>query len=450
MKILHLIQRYPPAIGGSEQWAAILAREQARLGHEVEVLTLALLDEDEYWHPLSARSRVLPRVRQEDGVLVRRYPPARFNPLNLRFALPDKGDSRPFAAGTRHDAQAHPDRSSGSSFKTLAAGRALPALPGAFSPWLSLLGPHSLKLYAALAGKLRETDVLHLHALPFAHNHAGRALARAFGKPAVFTPHFHPAEASHEGWPQRRLLKSCDALFAVTEFEKHALVERGIPEEKITVTGNTVADLRTLEAPVAADVRERLLSRLGLSPETPYAICLGRKSPQKGIGLLLEAAPLIQRDFPQGRLVLAGPSSEWFGRIFQNLPGDLRSFVVDAGQVSEEEKAALLQSAKVLLSPSAHEAYGIVFLEAWAAGIPAVGAGAGAITEVMGEGGLLFASGDARGLAAQAVRLLGDGDLRARLALAGRAQIASRPTAAQIAAKVDGTYQRVLARRGRA
>jgi len=427
MKILHVIQRYPPAIGGSEQWAAILAREQARLGHEAEVLTLALLEEDEYWHPLSERSRVLPSVREEDGVLVRRYPPTRLNRFNLRFAAPDEGES-------------------GSP----ATGRALPALPGAFSPWLSLLGPHSLKLYAALAAKLREADVLHLHALPFAHNHAGRALSRALGKPTVFTPHFHPGDASHEGWPQRRLLKSCDALFAVTEFEKRALVERGIPEKSITVTGNAVRDLPTLETPASSDVREGVFSRIGLLPGTPYAICLGRKYPQKGISLLLEAAPLIHRNFPQGRLVLAGPSSEWFGRIFKNLPGNLRAFVVDAGQVSEEEKAALLQSAKVLLSPSEREAYGIVFLEAWAAGIPAVGAGAGAIPEALGNGGLLFAPGDARDLAAQAVRLLGDGDLRARLALAGRAQIASRPTAAQIAAKVDGTYQRVLAQRGRA
>ena len=49
MRILHVIHRYPPAIGGGEFWCAGLARWQAAQGHRVRVATLRAVDDDELW-----------------------------------------------------------------------------------------------------------------------------------------------------------------------------------------------------------------------------------------------------------------------------------------------------------------------------------------------------------------------------------------------------------------
>ena len=49
MKVLHLIQRYSPAVGGSETWCREVSRYLNSLGDKVKVLTLDILEEEEYW-----------------------------------------------------------------------------------------------------------------------------------------------------------------------------------------------------------------------------------------------------------------------------------------------------------------------------------------------------------------------------------------------------------------
>src|SRR5581483_1894418 len=72
MRIAHFIQRYPPALGGSEAYFARLSRFLAAAGDDVTVHTTAALDLEAFW---SAGSRCLPAgVRAEEGVEVRRYP----------------------------------------------------------------------------------------------------------------------------------------------------------------------------------------------------------------------------------------------------------------------------------------------------------------------------------------------------------------------------------------
>ena len=80
-------------------------------------------------------------------------------------------------------------------------------------------------------------------------------------------------------------------------------------------------------------------------------------------------------------------------------PTTTRERIIDLGTVSDQEKINLLHLAEVLVLPSRFEAFGIVFLEAWACGTPVIGAATGAIPSVIGEGGLTFPYGDATQLA---------------------------------------------------
>src|SRR3954468_152468 len=72
MRVAHFVQRYPPALGGSEAYFARLSRYLAAAGDTVAVFTTAALDLEAFWSP---RGPCLPAGTQvEDGVEVRRYP----------------------------------------------------------------------------------------------------------------------------------------------------------------------------------------------------------------------------------------------------------------------------------------------------------------------------------------------------------------------------------------
>jgi glycosyltransferase involved in cell wall biosynthesis len=71
MKLLHIIQRYHPYVGGSELYFQELSERLARAGHSVEVWTTDAWDLDYFW---SGRARRVPSVRdRHNGVSIRRF-----------------------------------------------------------------------------------------------------------------------------------------------------------------------------------------------------------------------------------------------------------------------------------------------------------------------------------------------------------------------------------------
>ncbi|MFQ5768222.1 MAG: hypothetical protein ACE5ID_09605 [Acidobacteriota bacterium] len=130
MKIIHLIHRYAPAIGGSETWCREVARQQVRQGHHVRVLTLDVVGEEEFWSEPGGADGFhrLGRLDLDQGVEVRRF----------QRSLP------------------------GRVLKTLVLRLLLDRLLGVF-----LMGPHSLEMAACLPSEMAWADVVHLHALPY-------------------------------------------------------------------------------------------------------------------------------------------------------------------------------------------------------------------------------------------------------------------------------------------
>src|SRR5438876_7818566 len=72
LRVAHFVQRYPPALGGSEAYFARLSRFLAARGDRVSVFTSNALALEAFWSP---RGSCLPAsIQHEDGVEVRRYP----------------------------------------------------------------------------------------------------------------------------------------------------------------------------------------------------------------------------------------------------------------------------------------------------------------------------------------------------------------------------------------
>lgn len=157
--------------------------------------------------------------------------------------------------------------------------------------------------------------------------------------------------------------------------------------------------------------------RHGLSgghPDAPLAIYVGRLSYEKRIDWLL--APMT--DVPELRLALVG-SGPAEAELKERFAGTATTFT---GYMSGLDLAAAYASADLFLFPSDTETLGFVAMESMASGVPAIGARAGGIPDVIEHevNGLLFTPGDLTDLSRQVKRLVTDGDLRGRLGARAR------------------------------
>jgi phosphatidylinositol alpha-mannosyltransferase len=135
----------------------------------------------------------------------------------------------------------------------------------------------------------------------------------------------------------------------------------------------------------------------------------GRDEPRKGLGVLLEAWPIVRSTVPDAELVVAGAS------------GNDAEGVQFLGRIGEDEKREVLRSAAVMALPNlGGESFGITVAEGMAAGCAVVASGLRAFVAVARDGAQVVPPGDAGALGRAIARLLTDdaaaAALRARAA----------------------------------
>lgn len=108
---------------------------------------------------------------------------------------------------------------------------------------------------------------------------------------------------------------------------------------------------------------------------------VGRSTPEKGLQVLLEAMPLILETYPDTRLLVAGKNSERMQGRVEEL--GIRSAVDILGFISDEERNCLYNSVDAAVFPSLYEPFGIVALEAMAAGCSVIVSDVGGLGEVI-------------------------------------------------------------------
>lgn len=171
---------------------------------------------------------------------------------------------------------------------------------------------------------------------------------------------------------------------------------------------------------------------------------LGRlDEPRKGLDVLLDAFARLAPRRPGLRLLLAGPGDAGAVRALEPA---LRQRVVMLGQVSEADKTRFFHSVDVYAAPNlGGESFGIVLLEAMAAGTPIVASDLAAFRPVLADGraGRLCPPGDAPALALALDALLADQPARRELAATGRSLVQAYDWAA-VARQVVQVYETVL------
>ncbi|MGY1618436.1 glycosyltransferase family 4 protein [Geodermatophilus sp. SYSU D00691] len=171
---------------------------------------------------------------------------------------------------------------------------------------------------------------------------------------------------------------------------------------------------------------------------------LGRyDEPRKGLPVLLEAMRTVVRRHPGARLLIAGRGDP--GELQDLVGDDLRAHVALLGELSEPDKAAFLRSVDVYCAPNLlGESFGVILIEALAAGAPIVASDLDAFAKVLDDGaaGVLVRRGDAAALAAALDELITDPDRRARLSAHGR-QVAAGYDWSVLAQRILAVYETV-------
>ncbi|MBI1290652.1 glycosyltransferase [bacterium] len=225
------------------------------------------------------------------------------------------------------------------------------------------------------------------------------------------------------GWwvGSRRVFDDAAAIL-VLGAEEARLVEAQYPRTKVVQFPNGVDTGRF----AAGDGRSFRLKH-GIPESARVILVMGRLDPQKNQLLAVKALPAIRAQVPDAHLLLIGhvTNDAYAGSIRRTIDedglGDAVTLIPGVSAASPDLVNAF-HAADLFLLPSIHEPFGIVILEAWAAGRAVVAARVGGIPSFCndGEDALLFESGNASQLAEHVVSLLAHPDRARALSDKGR------------------------------
>lgn len=313
-------------------------------------------------------------------------------------------------------------------------------------------------------------DLVHCHTW---YTHLGGIMAKLnYGIPLVITVHslepLRPWKREQLGggydfslWVEKTALEMADAVIAVSaETKRDVLSLFDVKEERISVIHNGIdlSEYSAVENPAA-------LKALGVDPERPYVLFVGRITRQKGIIHLVRAIRHLNPGF-QIVLCAGAPDTPEIATEMQQAVSAAREhhgeIVWIEKMVTRPEAISLYSGASVFVCPSIYEPFGIINLEAMACGTPVVASAVGGIKEVVvdGETGFLVPLKQMTGspfeatepevfasdLAAKINLLMSDPALAARMGAAGRKRAEEFFGWDAIARKTERLYAKLLQR----
>jgi len=384
VKVVHVTLRFD-APGGVETNVHEVTRRLRAAGDDVEVYASDLFDEASW----ERRSNYAPSL---DGVPVRRFP----------------------------------------VYKRLVPGLTMPMMVG---------------LVDALADS--GADVIHAHSHRYGHVLQAAAVADRRRIPLVVSLHYHPADR-REPPLKRGLLRVQDVGFGMTAYRvARALVVQTAREGRLAAEFAPSGKL--CEIPPGIDLaawehpETDRVDGLDLPPE--YFLFVGRIAPNKGLPFLVDALAALE---PAAARPLVLMGRDWGARAAIEARararglGDRVRFLDHVADPAQYR--GVIRGARALVLPSEWEAFGLVLLDAMAAGTPVVASAVGGVPDVLDHGrtGRLVAYGDPVALA-RALREVGDDPEATRTLVRAGAQRVRGFDWAETTARHRELYRRVLA-----
>lgn len=274
-----------------------------------------------------------------------------------------------------------------------AAGTTAYATPAEFATANAALATMGVDLL--MAQDAAGADLVHSHT--WYANFAGFTAKQLHGIPHVVTAHslepLRPWKAEQLGggyrvssWVEKTAFEDADAVIAVSDGMRRDILRSypGIDPERVSVVYNGI-DLTDWKPNDDPDQ----VRALGVDPDRPSIVFVGRITRQKGLPYLLRAARSLPADV---QLVLCAGAPDT-----PEIMAEVSGLVAELGETREgvvwidrhlprNELTALLTAATAFVCPSVYEPLGIVNLEAMACGAAVVGTATGGIPEVVDDG----------------------------------------------------------------
>jgi len=338
--------------------------------------------------------------------------------------------------------------------------RVMRARPSPVNPLDFVCDIHQLNfglLECLLAEDRPAYDVIHAHDWLVAF--AARTLKHGHGVPLVAT--LHATEAGRNRGISTPLqsyihsvewLLSYDARRVICCSQAMASEVTGglrVPPDKVRVVPNGIDPKRLVCSDAAGPLGE--FRKRWAEPDERIVLFVGRLVREKGVGVLIDAMPEVIAAHPEAKFVVAGGG--WHGHLWERASANgLGNKIAFTGFVPEEDLPRLYAVAEVAAFPSLYEPFGIVALEAMAAGVPVVTSDVGGFREVVRHNrtGIHTWANNPHSLAWGISQVLSDPGLAARLSRAGRLATQQRYTWEGIAEQTIAVYEEVLGEPDRA
>jgi len=308
--------------------------------------------------------------------------------------------------------------------------------------------PYSLALTTKMVEVARHhrLDVMHVHyAIP---NAVSAVMARDIlaPQPLPVVTTLHGTDVTLVGADPNYLettrwgVNQSDAVTAVSESLRLATIEQLGIQSRIDVIPNFIDPARYENARSSPGARRWAL------PGERLLVHISNFRPVKRVLDVVETFRRVRARIPASRLLMVGDGPER-GRVEQHCREhrmcDAITFVGSLPLIEE-----VLVGADLFLLPSESESFGLSALEAMACEVPVITTRAGGLPEVVEEGvtGFLLPVGDVDGMAAAALRLLDDENLRRAFGAAGRRRAVEVFSQEAVVARYKEIYERVAVR----
>jgi glycosyltransferase involved in cell wall biosynthesis len=313
--------------------------------------------------------------------------------------------------------------------------------------WMCQAMAHRFHEVTSLIGKF---ELVHAH--DWLTGNVLKYVSDGFGTPGILT--MHSTEYGRDGnvlydgfakWIRDTEAAACfhaKMIVSVSGFLADELQRfYQVPHSKIHVVPNGVSYHHFngyLEpGPVKA--------RFGIAPLDPVIFAAGRMSVQKGMDLLVEAVPMVLGYFPAAKFIISGDGPEKDAVVNRANELGVGHAIRFLGSLSRGEYTEVVRSVDIVAVPSRNEPFGIVALEAWAAGKPVVATTAGGPREyVWHDVNGFLVDANPGGLAHGIGSLLADHDHCRALGRNGRVAVEDKYNWNTVAAYTEGVYHAAL------
>lgn len=321
-----------------------------------------------------------------------------------------------------------------------------------FIPWIIQLNISMLEKAVSLFDSEGYYDIIHAHDWLVAYT--GRALKHIHKIPLAATIHateygrnrgLHNQDQNYISDVEWWLTFEAWKVICCSNYMKNELKNIfGLPEDKIRVIFNGV-DMDNYKVRVAEDGQETFREQFA-APEEKIIFFVGRLVQEKGVQILLEAAPKILYYYPRTKFVIAGKGPMMKELRHKALELGVAERVIFTGYINDDTRNLLYASSDAAVFPSLYEPFGIVALEGMATKTPVVVSDTGGLSEIIehGKDGLKVYPGNPNSLADNILKILMDEKTAEKLSQNAYQKVSNHYTWEGIARKTMRVYEEVL------